>query len=114
MGEAALHTRFGAAETLIGQLDRLLALTGYSGVEVGVVPFTATMPIFPLTNFLLYDDHVLIESITAQQRLDSPDDVAAYESYFAQLLEVAITGQQLETLLLRVSSALRHENTMHS
>lgn len=112
MGEAALHTRFGATETLIGQLDRLLALTGYPGVEIGVVPFTATMPVFPLTNFLLYDDHVLIESITAQQRLDSPDDVAAYEDYFAQLREAAVTGQQLETLLLRTSSNLRGEDTM--
>lgn len=107
MGEAALHTRFGPAETLIGQLDRLLALTGYPGVEIGVIPFTAMMPVFPLTNFLLYDDHVLIESITAQQRLDAPDDVAAYESYFAQLREAAVTGRELENLLLRISSELR-------
>ena len=111
MGEAALHTRFGATETLIGQLDRLLALTGYSGVEIGVVPFTATMPVFPLTNFLLYDDHVLIESITAQQRLDSADDIAAYESYFTELQEVAVTGKQLEMLLLQVSAGLRREHT---
>lgn len=109
MGEAALHTRFGATETLIGQLDRLLALTGYPHVEIGVVPFTAKMPIFPLTDFLVYDDHVLIESITAQQRLDSPDDVQAYESFFEQLQEAAVTGNELEALLLRVSAALRNE-----
>lgn len=114
MGEAALHTRFGPTETLIGQLDRLTALTGYSGVDIGVVPFTAPMPIFPLTNFLLYDDHVLIESITAQQRLHAPDDVKAYESYFDQLHAVAITGQRLEALLHRVSSALRAESTVEA
>src|SRR5699024_11064865 len=90
MGEAALHTRFETTETLIGQLDRLLALTGYAHVEIGVVPFTSNMPIFPLTTFILYDDHVLIESLTAQQRLDAPDDVEAYESYFEQLREAAV------------------------
>lgn len=107
MGEAALHTRFGAKKTLLGQLDRLTALASYSGVEIGVVPFTAPMPIFPLTNFLLYDDHVLIESITAQQRLDSPDDVEAYENYFNELRAAAVTVQQLEQLLHGVSSTLR-------
>ncbi|GAB3671433.1 helix-turn-helix transcriptional regulator [Saccharopolyspora sp. ID03-671] len=109
MGEAALHTRFGTTETLIGQLDRLLALTGYPHVDIGVVPFSAAMPVFPLTNFLLYDDHVLIESITAQQRLDSPDDVKNYESYFDELRETAVTGPELEALLLRVSADLRDQ-----
>ncbi len=107
MGEAALHTRFGTTETLTGQLDRLLALTGYTHVEIGVVPFTATMPIFPLTNFVLYDTHVLIESITAQQRLDAPDDVRAYEGYFEQLRAAAVTGFELEALLRRVAATLR-------
>jgi len=114
MGEAALHTRFGTTETLIGQLDRLLALTGYTHVEIGVVPFTAKMPIFPLTTFILYDDHVLIESITAQQRLASPDDVKAYETYFEQLREAAVTGHELETLLTRISTALRNEDTTNA
>lgn len=111
MGEAALNTRFGARETLLGQLDRLTALTSYSGVEIGVVPFAAAMPIFPLTNFLLYDDHVLIETLTAQQRLDTADDVEAYENYFNELRAVAITGQQLESLLHSVASTLRADAT---
>lgn len=114
MGEAALHTRFGSTDTLIGQLDRLLALTGYAHVEIGVVPFNTPMPIFPLTTFILYDDHVLIESITAQQRLDSPDDLEAYESYFEQLREAAVTGHELEALLSNVSSALRKVDTTSS
>jgi transcriptional regulator with XRE-family HTH domain len=111
MGEAALHTRFGETETLLGQLDRLLTLTGLAHVEIGVVPFTAKMPIFPLTNFLLYDDHVLIESITAQQRLDSPDDIAAYESFFQELQQVAVTSHELETLVIHISTILRSKNT---
>ncbi|WP_007024666.1 helix-turn-helix domain-containing protein [Saccharomonospora iraqiensis] len=111
MGEAALFTRFGTTETLLGQLDRLLALTGLAEVEVGVVPFAVTMPIFPLTNFLLYDDHVLIESMTAQQRLDSPEEVAAYEEHFKQLREAAVMGDELATLLHRVMGCLRVRDT---
>lgn len=60
-----------------------------------------------MTNFLLYDDHVLIETLTAQHRLDSPDDVEAYENYFNELRAAAVTGQQLEQLLQGVASTLR-------
>lgn len=114
MGEAALHTHFRDPRTLAGQLDRLLALLGYPQVDIGVVPFTAAMPVFPLTNFLLYDDHVLIESLTAQQRLDSPDDVSAYEEFFAQLHDAAVTGAQLETLLTQASTELRRQSGVAS
>ena len=107
MGEAALHTPFGNPRPLAGQLDRLLALIGHPQVDIAVVPFTAPMPVFPLTNFLLYDDHVLIESLTAQQRLDSPDDIQAYEDFFQQLRDAALTNHDLEALLLRITTEHR-------
>ncbi|MGH3436805.1 MAG: DUF5753 domain-containing protein [Sciscionella sp.] len=104
LGEAALHTRFGSVDTLLGQLDRLVAITGLGGVEIGIVPFTANLPVFPLTNFTLYDDYVLIESITAQQRLDSPDEIARYERCFDQLRATALTGPDAVALIQRVAT----------
>jgi len=67
------------------------------------------MPVFPLTNFLLYDDHVLIESLTAQQRLDSPDDIQAYEDFFQQLRDAALTNHDLEALVLRITTEHRQD-----
>ncbi len=107
MGEAALHTRFGTAETLMGQLDRLAAVAGLAGIEICVVPFTTPMPVYPLTGFELRDDAVMIESVTAQQRLDAPDEVALYERFFQQLREAALNGADAVALIHRVAAGLR-------
>ncbi len=107
VGEAALHTRFGALQTLLGQLDRLVAVIGLASVELGVVPFTTPLPVFPLTGFALYDDFVLIENITGQQRLETADQVALYERFFDQLRDAAATGPQAAALIQRVAAQLR-------
>ncbi|MCA1676090.1 MAG: DUF5753 domain-containing protein [Actinobacteria bacterium] len=99
MGEAALHVRFGPRETMIGQLDRLATVAGLAGVGLGVVPFSAPFPVYPLTDFILYDSYVLIESITAQQRLDGADEVALYEQFFQQLRDAAATGREAVRLI---------------
>lgn len=106
MGEAALRTRFGTRETLRGQLDRLVSVIGLDGVEIGVVPFSLPMPVFPLTGFELRDDAVMIESITAQQRIEAPDEVALYERFFEQLRRAAATGPDAVELIRVASAAL--------
>jgi hypothetical protein len=45
-------------------------------MKLAVVPFSAPFPVYTLTDFILYDSYMLIESITAQQRLDGADEVA--------------------------------------
>ncbi|MGH3811777.1 MAG: DUF5753 domain-containing protein [Pseudonocardiaceae bacterium] len=107
MGEAALHTRFGAVQTLLGQLDRLVSVIGLAGVELGVVPFSTPLPVYPLTGFTLYDDTVLIETITGQQRLHAADEVALYARFFDQLHEAAATGTQAIELIQRAATELR-------
>lgn len=107
MAEAALHTRFGEVETLAGQLDRLMTVAGLERVYVGIVPFATRLPIYPLTSFAVYDDHVLIEHLAGQHRVGVPEEVAAYEKYFAILRDAAISGVEAQELLARVSSELR-------
>lgn len=107
IGEAALRTRFGALQTLLGQLDRLVAVSGLANIELGVVPFHTPLPVFPLTNFIIYDDAVLIETITGQQRLHAPDEVALYERFFDQLRGAAAIGADAAVLIQRVAADLR-------
>jgi hypothetical protein len=107
MGEAALHVRFGRPETMMGQLDRLATVAGLAHVELGVVPFTTPFPIYPLTGFTLYDDSVLIESITAQQRIEAADELALYEQFFHQLRGAAATGQDAIELIRRIAAKLQ-------
>jgi hypothetical protein len=72
-----------------------------------VVPFSTPFPVYPLTDFILYDGYVLIESITAQQRLEGADEVALYKQFFQQLRDVAATGQDAVELIQRVATDLR-------
>ncbi|MGH4021158.1 MAG: DUF5753 domain-containing protein [Pseudonocardiaceae bacterium] len=101
VGQAALRSAPGAAETLIGQLDRLISVAGLSTVELGVVPFPS-MPILPLCSFLLHDDHVLIETLTGEQRLDDPDELDVYVRAFERLREAAALGDDAVALIRRI------------
>jgi Domain of unknown function (DUF5753) len=87
-------------------LDRLVAVVGLTGVELGVVPFSAPLPVFPLTSFVLYDNVVLIESIVGQQRLEAADEVTLYERFFDQLRHAAATGQEAVELIHRIAAEL--------
>lgn len=105
MGEAALHTSVGTVGTLVGQLDRLAMVTGVPGVEVGIIPFTT--PMLPVSGFDLYDiDLVVVETLTGEQRLDEPQEVAQYVRFFDQLRDAAATASDAVALIQRVAAQL--------
>jgi hypothetical protein len=104
IGEAALHSPPGSPDTLRGQLDRLLTVAGLATVELGVLPLSAPMPALPMSGFKIHDDaFVLVETLTGEQRLDQPDEVAVYEQAFDRLLTAAAVGEQAAQLIRRVS-----------
>ena len=67
MLEGALRARVVSVPTLIGQLDRLLAVIGLPTLDLGIIPFEAAVPVFPLSGFRLYDALVIVESIVGEQ-----------------------------------------------
>jgi transcriptional regulator with XRE-family HTH domain len=107
MLEGALRTRIVSAPTLAGQLDRLMAISGLASLELGIVPFEAAVPIFPLSGFRLYDDLVIVESIVGEQQLAEPDDVARYEKYLELLRAAASTGHEAVLVIQRAIEGLR-------
>jgi len=104
--EGALRTRVVSAGTLAGQLDRLTAVAGLSTLELGIIPFEAAVPIFPLSGFRLYDDLVIVESIVGEQQLSDEDDVTRYEQYLELLRESADTGREAITVVQRAMKGL--------
>lgn len=105
--EAALRTRVVSAVTLAGQLDRLTAVAGLSTLELGIIPFEASVPVFPLSGFRLYDGLVIVESIVGEQQLAEADDIARYEKYLEWLREAARTGDDAVEVIRRSQTALR-------
>lgn len=107
MLEGALRTRVVPAPTLAAQLDRLMAVAGLSSLELGIIPFEAAVPVFPLSGFRLYDDLVIVESIVGEQQLAEADDVTRYEKYLELLRESAATGHEAAAVIQRALESLR-------
>jgi hypothetical protein len=100
MLEGALRARVVSAPTLAGQLDRLTAISGLASLELGIIPFEAAVPVFPLSGFRLYDDLVIVESIVGEQPAES-DDLVRYEKYLELLREAAATGSEAARVIRR-------------
>lgn len=108
MGEAALHTRFGPPDVLLGQLDRLISIAGLSTVELGVLRFAGPNPIAGLAGFALNDsDKVWVETLTGEQRIDAPDEVSAYVQAFEFALSAAAVGDEAAEVIRAAMQQVR-------
>lgn len=108
LGEAALRIHFGNINTLRGQLDRLVTLADLDSVELRVMPSAMASPIMPLAGFSLHDNEVLyLETLTGEQRVDNPEEVAAHAKAFDLLRGAAVTGVEAVVLIQRVVRDLR-------
>lgn len=106
MGEAALRTRFGERGTLIGQLDRLVALAQLPNVDIAVLRFDAPSPVLPLSGFAINDAQVVwVETLTGEQRLDSPEEVAPYVAAFEAALAAAVRGDEVIELIRAITGS---------
>lgn len=106
MLEGALRVRVVSVPTLVGQLDRLLAVIGLPTLELGIIPFEAAVPVFRLSGFRLYDDLVIVESIVGEQQL-AEADVARDEKYLELLRDAASTGTEAAAVIRRSLESLR-------
>ena len=109
--EAALHTRLCSPATMYGQLDRLLSLDGLPTLELGIIPFSGLVPVFPLSGFIVYDDHLVIaETLTGEQQLSDQEEVSRYIAWLDLLREAAVTGAEARPLIRRALDALDSNN----
>lgn len=103
IGQAALLTPPKSLATLRDQLDRLTIVAGLAAVELAVLPLDSPMPALPTAGFALHDDaFVLVETLTAEQRLDEPDEVAVYREAFEHLRTAAIIGPDAVQMIRRL------------
>ncbi len=105
--EAALSTRLVSPATMAGQLDRLLAVTlgGMPSLDFRIIPASQPVPVFPLSGFVIFDDHLVsIETITGEHRISDPEEVNAYTQAF-DLLHSAGVGGRAAGALIRAALA---------
>lgn len=84
----ALGWRAGSNWDMVVQLDRIIAVSRYPTVRVGVIPWGTQAEVFPLHGWDLHDQRAVIYgTVDATAILTSPPDVTRY----AELTE-AVTG----------------------
>lgn len=104
MGEAALRTRMASPAAMRGQLEHLAQLTELATATIGIVPFTAPMPVMPQSGFAIHDELVIIETLGGEIELADPTEVAMYENYLRLLLDAALTGAAAGELCRQIAS----------
>ncbi|MFJ2216795.1 helix-turn-helix domain-containing protein [Streptomyces sp. NPDC101062] len=93
MWEAALRSLICPPSVLAAQLDRLTGMIGMDTVELGVIPFTASVKIVPANGFWVLDDRLVVaEDWHAEMWLDDSDNVTLYRKVWKTLRESAVYG----------------------
>jgi transcriptional regulator with XRE-family HTH domain len=99
--EAALYTRFGGADTLAGQLDRLVSVMSLPNVSVGIVPRTAERDVIGQAGFWIFDDKLVsLDTPTAGIEVTAPQEVAMYAKMFDHLRKPALYGRDARRLII--------------
>jgi transcriptional regulator with XRE-family HTH domain len=105
--EAALRSRIGEVDMMIGQLAHLIAVSSKVNIALMIIPQYVDRTWWSSPGFWIYDsERVIIEIPSAELTITHPSEVAVYERAFASMSEMAVTGQQAREVILREISAL--------
>lgn len=105
ISEQALKTEVGGPEIMIGQLDRLLAVSSLPRVRLGIVPERAPYRV-PSSQFIMFDDRMVhVEAISAELTITKPREIALYAKAFQGLTALAVHGRDARAL---ITAELQH------
>ncbi|OXM59148.1 helix-turn-helix domain-containing protein [Amycolatopsis vastitatis] len=108
--EAALRYRLVGRDIMIGQLDRLMAMTSMRNVRLGIIGFKTQYVTDPRHGFWVYDDDLVqFESYSAEINLRQPQEIELYTGIFEHLAAVASYGNEARAIISRVMHELAGE-----
>ena len=105
--EQAIRARVGSADTMAGQLDRLLAIMSLPRLSLAIIPATAPRKLFASVGFWIYDDAMVgVETPTASLEISQPREIRLYAKMFDQLRQSAVHGAKARALVTRAMAEL--------
>ncbi len=106
--EQALRTRVGDAETMAGQLDRVLAVMSLPRVSLGIVPAMGERHVYAQGSFWIFDEStVRVDGVSAGLEISQPREIAVYVQAFVQHQRAAVYGAPARLLIQRALGDLR-------
>jgi transcriptional regulator with XRE-family HTH domain len=106
--EAVLRFQTCPPQVMLAQLDRLVAATTLPNVRLGVISFETTYVSTPWHGFWLLDeDLVMVETVSAELNLTQPQEIEVYGRVFASQAAVASYGSKARAIIMSVMEQLR-------
>lgn len=116
IGEAGLRWRMGSPEVMAAQLDRLAALANEPHLDLRVLPFERTGPVWHDHGFTILADRtdgepdlVNLELLTGTINITESKEVAQYRSAYERLADLAVRGEEAVAVIHRVRAELLAE-----
>lgn len=113
IGEAGLRWRMGPPQVMAAQLDRIAALAAERHLDVRVLPFSRSGPVWNDHGFTIGADRadgepdlVNIELLTGPLNIRDPEQVREYREAYERLAELALTGADAVRFVLDVRAEL--------
>lgn len=104
--EGALGWAAGPPELMVRQLEHIAAVTE-SPARVGIIPFGVAAPVFPSSNYNLYDERAVVPGILRVQAVLNPPNVAPYVEQWEALEALAAFDGAARDILTRVADRYR-------
>jgi transcriptional regulator with XRE-family HTH domain len=108
--ESVLRYRLVSLDIMLGQLDRLMAISSMRNIKLGVIDFKTQYVTDPRHGFWLLDsDLVRVETYSAELNLRQPQEVELYSRIFEQHAAVASYGAAARAIISRAMEELAAE-----
>ncbi len=108
--EAALRNRLCPPEVLLGQLDRIMALTSLRTVRLGVLDQRVRHAVDPRHGFMMYNaELVRVETFSAELNLRQPHEIEQYARVFERLSATASYDRAAREIVSRIVAELDAE-----
>ncbi len=112
--ESVLHRVVGSPAVMHAQLTRLLEVSEFSNVSLGVIPFEAGALPSGNNKFIILTfgsqtiaDVVFVEGLTGDLYLDDPEEVEVYNLTFRSLSELAGNATQTRAMIASMIGAYK-------
>lgn len=96
---------YAPPDMMTGQIDKIISTSHENGVRIGILPIGSEWKVNVDHGFWIFDsEFVLVETVTAELRLEQPNELTVYQRVFEMLAERAVYDREAEEILATVRS----------